>query len=71
MHQEREGRSTRTSELGPVDFSRVAEACGAVGLRVESDEAVEPALREAIAARRPTVVQLRVDPAWVSVDQHP
>jgi hypothetical protein len=47
----------------------VAEGYGAAGLRVETDEEFEPALRAALASRRPTVLHLVVDRRWVSVDQ--
>jgi acetolactate synthase-1/2/3 large subunit len=72
MHQERRGAgSTHATDLGPVDFAAVARACGARGLRVESDDAFEPALRTAIAADRTTLIQLVVDRRWVSVDSTP
>jgi outer membrane biosynthesis protein TonB len=47
----------------------VAEGYGAAGVRVETDEEFEPALRAALASRRPTVLHLVVDRRWVSVDQ--
>ena len=59
------------TELGPVDFAAVAEACGAHGVRVADDAAFEPALRAALAADRPTVLHLSLDPRWVSVDDTP
>lgn len=71
MHQAREGRSTRSSELGAIDFVAVAQGLGAWARRVESDAEVGPALAEALAAGRPAVISLRLDPAWVSVDQPP
>jgi acetolactate synthase I/II/III large subunit len=71
MHQAHAGRPTRTSELGPIDFAAYARAVGAVGLSVDSDAAFEPALREAIASRRPAVLHIALDPAWVSVDETP
>ena len=57
------------TELGPVDFAAIARAVGARGARVDRDEAFEPALRAALAADRPTVIQLALDRRWVSVDQ--
>ncbi len=57
------------TELGPVDFAAIARAVGARGARVERDDAFEPALRAALAADRPTVIQLALDRRWVSVDQ--
>jgi acetolactate synthase-1/2/3 large subunit len=55
--------------LGPIDFAAAARACGARGVRVDSDAAFEPALRTALAASGTTVIQLALDRRWVSVDQ--
>jgi acetolactate synthase-1/2/3 large subunit len=57
------------TELGSIDFAAIAEACGARGVHVASDDAFEPALREALASDRATVIHLALDPAWVSVDE--
>jgi len=40
-------------------------------IRVERDDEFEPALRAALVADRPTVIQLALDRAWVSIDQLP
>jgi acetolactate synthase I/II/III large subunit len=70
MHQERrEGTEPVGTDLGPIDFAAVARACGARGVRVDTDEAFEPALRQALAGDRPTVIQLLLDRRWVSVDE--
>jgi len=45
------------------DFVKLAEAYGAVGLRVESDDELEDALTSALACGRTAVVDCRVDPA--------
>ncbi|HVM31224.1 MAG TPA: thiamine pyrophosphate-dependent enzyme, partial [Candidatus Limnocylindrales bacterium] len=71
MHQAREGRQSVAVELGPIDFSAVARACGAQGGRVARDSDLEPALRDALNAERPVVLQLEVDPAWVAPDAAP
>jgi acetolactate synthase I/II/III large subunit len=71
MHQAREGRSEVATELGPIDFSAVARACGAQGGRVTRDSELEPALLDALQADRPAVLQLEVHPAWVSPDITP
>jgi acetolactate synthase I/II/III large subunit len=42
------------------DFVKLAEAFGAVGLRVTAKDEVEPALREAIACGRPAVIDFKV-----------
>ena len=44
------------------DYARLAEAYGAVGYTVASEEELEPALEEALAAGRAAVVDARVDP---------
>ena len=50
------------TELPPTDFARVAEACGAAGLRVEEPGNLPSALHQALAARRPFVVDVAIDP---------
>ena len=59
------------TDLGPIDFVKVAEACGAAGTFVDTDKAFEPALRKALDSGRPHVIHLQVDPAWVSPDRTP
>ncbi|MFP5342418.1 MAG: thiamine pyrophosphate-binding protein [Candidatus Limnocylindria bacterium] len=72
MWQERRGAGQGVAtELGAIDFAAVATGFGARGIRVERDGEVEPALRQALAEDRPTVIQLRLDRAWVSVDRVP
>ena len=39
--------------------------------RVERDDAFEPALRQALVADRPTVIQVALDQAWISVGDRP
>ena len=68
-HQARRGLDPVATDLGPVDWAMVAEGYGAIGVRVETDEEFEPALRAALASRRPTVLHLVVDRRWVSVDR--
>jgi acetolactate synthase-1/2/3 large subunit len=72
MWQERRGTGQGVgTELGPIDFAGIARACGARGIRVERDADLEPALRQALAADRPTVIHATLDPRWVSVDDRP
>ena len=68
MHQARRGSPPVATDLGPIDFAAVAEASGALGLRVERDADFEPALRQAIEARRPAVIHLQLDRRWESPD---
>ena len=46
---------------GRVNFARVAEEIGAVGIRVEKPDDIAPALERALAARRPAVVDVVTD----------
>jgi acetolactate synthase-1/2/3 large subunit len=70
MWQSRRGSGEGVgTELGPVDFAAIARGLGARGVRVERDADVEPALRQALAEERSTVIQLALDRAWVSVDE--
>jgi acetolactate synthase I/II/III large subunit len=69
MYEERRGSDPAATDLGPIDFAAVARACGVRGVRVETDDAFEPALRQALSADRTTVLQLTLDRRWVSVDQ--
>ncbi|MEO6830053.1 MAG: thiamine pyrophosphate-dependent enzyme, partial [Acidobacteriaceae bacterium] len=49
-------------DLQPIDFAKVAEACGALGLTIERPEECESVLRRALAHPGPVVVQCVVDP---------
>ncbi|MFZ0662250.1 MAG: thiamine pyrophosphate-dependent enzyme [Acidobacteriaceae bacterium] len=48
-------------ELQPIDFSKVAEACGATGFTIERPEEAESTLRRALEHDGPVVVQCVVD----------
>jgi acetolactate synthase-1/2/3 large subunit len=68
MWQERRGTGVGVAtELGPIDFAAVARGLGARGVRVERDAEFEPALRQALAEERSTVIHLALDRAWLSV----
>ena len=54
------------SRLGAMDFAAIAEACGALGLSVNSDAEFEPALRLAMEAGRPALLHLALDPRWTT-----
>jgi acetolactate synthase-1/2/3 large subunit len=70
MWQARRGTGEGVAtELGSVDFAAIARGLGARGVRAERDADVEPALRQALAEERSTVIQLALDRAWLSVDQ--
>ena len=44
-----------------VSFARIAEEMGALGIRVEKPGEIGPALRRALAADRPVVVDVVTD----------
>jgi acetolactate synthase-1/2/3 large subunit len=68
-HQQERGTNVGLgTELGPVDFAAVAEACGALGIAVHSDEEFEPALRRALEAGRPALLHLALDSRWSTPD---
>ena len=70
MWQSRRGSGEGVgTELGPVDFVSIARGLGARGVRVDRDADLEPALRQAVAEERSTVIHLVLDRAWVSVDE--
>lgn len=50
------------TKISSPDYVKVAEAYGALGFRVEKAEEIEPVLKKAIEARRPVVIDFRVEP---------
>jgi len=58
------GRKIASEFINP-DFVKFAEAMGAVGLRITQSNEVEPIVKEAIQNRRPTVVDVLIDPKEV------
>lgn len=54
------------TELPRTDFVALARALGADGIRVESEQSVSDALRLALSARGPFVVDIRIDPREVA-----
>ncbi len=54
-------RYSQTPMFSP-DFVKLAEAYGALGLRAEKTEEVEPVIREALNTRKPVLMDFRVAP---------
>ncbi|PAV11216.1 acetolactate synthase catalytic subunit [Methanosarcina spelaei] len=54
-------RYSHTCIKGSVDFVKLAEAYGALGLRVEKPSEVRPAIKEAIASGRPSVIDIIIE----------
>jgi acetolactate synthase-1/2/3 large subunit len=63
MHQEREypGRVSGTDLVNP-DFAALARAYGAVGETVETTAEFVPAFQRAVAAKKPALIEIRLDP---------
>jgi len=57
-----EGNPEYGVELEPIDFAKVAEACGACGFTFERPEDAERILRAALDTPGPSVVEAIVDP---------
>jgi acetolactate synthase-1/2/3 large subunit len=58
----RYGAHTDAVDFEPVDHAAIAGACGCVGMRVEVADEFGPALRAALEADRPTVIDVLTDP---------
>ena len=58
-HERKFGRGI-TSELGPIDYVMLARSFGALGVRVDSPEGIEAAVREALDAPQPTVIHVPI-----------
>jgi pyruvate oxidase len=54
------GMGTLGSELANPDFIKLAEGCGALGFRVESDGELDPVLRQALACGKPALVDVKI-----------
>lgn len=59
--QKRQFGRSFAAELSNPDFLQLAGAFGVDAARVQTPEALEGALREAIAARRPALIEARID----------
>jgi acetolactate synthase I/II/III large subunit len=57
----RRGRGEELVRFGPTDFTAVAKSFGVRGIRVEQADAIAPALREALQANEPVVVDVVTD----------
>jgi acetolactate synthase-1/2/3 large subunit len=48
------------SRTGPIDYVRLAEACGCIGIRVESPAELAAALEQGLQATRPVVIHVPI-----------
>lgn len=56
------GNPTYAADLTPIDFVKVAEACGAEGYRCTKKEEVTSTLKKAFTSAKPAVIEVWVDP---------
>ena len=45
----------------PMNFAKLAEDMGALGIRVEKPDEIAAALKQALAAKRPAVIDIATD----------
>ncbi len=67
MHQHRTypDRQVATALTNP-DFTQLANAYGGAGFTVERDDEFAPALKAALYAKRPAIIELKIDPRALS-----
>jgi acetolactate synthase-1/2/3 large subunit len=63
MHQERKGFTAGGVDFGPIDYAGIAAGFGAQGFRAITWGEFEAALAAGLAADRPTVIEVPIDPA--------
>jgi acetolactate synthase-1/2/3 large subunit len=63
MHQERKGFAASGVDFGPIDFAGIAPGFGAHGFRAMSWTAFDSAVETGLAAEKPTVIEVPIDPA--------
>ena len=52
-------------EFSPIDFAKIAEACGGIGYTIKEPDDVKPIMKKAISdntTRKPTIIEAYVDP---------
>ena len=58
VYGHRPGKPEELYRFAPVSFARIAQEMGCLGLRVEDPDEINGAIRQALAAGRPTVVEV-------------
>jgi acetolactate synthase-1/2/3 large subunit len=61
MYKDRPGKPDEMYSFSPVNFARIAEEMGCRGFRVERPDEIGDALRKALTADRPAVVDVVTD----------
>ena len=62
LEQQGKGLPEHSIDLLNPDFAKFAEACGGLGISVKKPDDIRPALREALASDRPSIIDVVVNP---------
>lgn len=62
LEQQGKGLPEHSIDLLNPDFAKFAEACGGLGIAVDKPKDIRPALREALASDRPSIIDVAVNP---------
>ncbi|WP_296991781.1 thiamine pyrophosphate-binding protein, partial [Thalassospira sp. UBA1131] len=62
LEQEAKGLPEHAIAFRNPDMAAIAQACGCLGLRAENTKELSSALSQAFASKKPTVIQVPVDP---------
>ena len=54
------------AEIESPPYDKVAELSGALGFAVSTPDQIGPAMAKALAAKRPAVIHVKIDPAALS-----
>ncbi|HHX37075.1 MAG TPA: acetolactate synthase catalytic subunit [Clostridiaceae bacterium] len=57
-----DGRYTNACELGPVDHTKIAEACGIKGIRLEDPAKIDEVIEEALNFDGSVIIDIMADP---------
>jgi pyruvate oxidase len=61
FEQEVMGNAEFGTDLANPDFARYADICGGIGFKVETPEDLLPAMKNAVAAKKPCIIDVIVD----------
>lgn len=62
LEQQGKGLPEHSIDLLNPDFAKFADACGGLGMRVEKPGDIRPALREALASEKPSIIDVVINP---------
>ena len=71
LEQEAKGLPEHAIAFKNPDMAAIAQACGCLGLRAENTKELSSALSQAFASKKPTVIQVPVDPDALIMPPNP